>query len=417
MLPNTEAEEQNGWRQEGARYVSTKRSTSSAASRGGLRGVDPRSIAVAGVLILSAALSLLLAGCTDEPRRLVMDDFESRELADWRTVSGGAGGWFVYTDGQKAPDPAHSDPNVPFDLPNPPQGTHAAVTDMNGPGTRILYRDVTLDGRLRLHMRVFYAGGDFSSPDTLAYDAPEANQQFRIDLVRRSAPIDSVAKGDVLVNVFQTSAGDPGRREPTPVSVDVSRWAGQTVRLRLAGVDNRGPLRAGVDDIRFAPIDSGADAGIELPDTPVASRALNLVLHRLTEADALTALSDRAAELAREGEFSGALLVARDGKDLLRKAWGLENREVGTREHSRHEVPHRVDEQDVHRGGDAAARRGGQARAGRHRREASPGVSKRGCCLEGHRAAPAHAYRRHRRRLRSGVRPEPPEAAGSTVTT
>ena len=43
-----------------------------------LRGVDPRSIAVAGVLILSAALSLL-AGCTDEPRRLVMDDFESRE--------------------------------------------------------------------------------------------------------------------------------------------------------------------------------------------------------------------------------------------------------------------------------------------------------------------------------------------------
>jgi CubicO group peptidase (beta-lactamase class C family) len=331
LLPNTEAEEQNGWRQEGARYVSTKRSTSSAASRGGLRGVDPRSIAVAGVLILSAALSLLLAGCTDEPRRLVMDDFESRELADWRTVSGGAGGWFVYTDGQKAPDPAHSDPNVPFDLPNPPQGTHAAVTDMNGPGTRILYRDVTLDGRLRLHMRVFYAGGDFSSPDTLAYDAPEANQQFRIDLVRRSAPIDSVAKGDVLVNVFQTSAGDPGRREPTPVSVDVSRWAGQTVRLRLAGVDNRGPLRAGVDDIRFAPIDSGADAGIELPDTPVASRALNLVLHRLTEADALTALSDRAAELAREGEFSGALLVARDGKDLLRKAWGLENREVGTR--------------------------------------------------------------------------------------
>ena len=119
--------------------------------RAAAEGVDPRSIAVAGVLILSAALSLLLAGCTDEPRRLVMDDFESRELADWRTVSGGAGGWFVYTDGQKAPDPAHSDPNVPFDLPNPPQGTHAAVTDMNGPGTRILYRDVTLDGRLRLH--------------------------------------------------------------------------------------------------------------------------------------------------------------------------------------------------------------------------------------------------------------------------
>jgi CubicO group peptidase (beta-lactamase class C family) len=320
-----------GGGREGARYVSTKRSGSSAASRGGPGGiVDARSVAAAGALILSVALSLLLSGCTDEPKRLVMDDFESRELADWQAVSGGAGGWFVYTDGQKAPDPAQSDPNVSFDLPDPPQGTHAAVTDMNGPGTRILYRDVKLDGRLRLHVTVFYAGGSFSSPDTLAYDSPEANQQFRIDLIRRSAPIDSVAKGDVLVNVFHTSAGDPDRREPTPISVDVSRFAGQTVRLRLAGVDNRGPLRVGVDDIRFAPIDTDADAGIELPDTPVASRALNLVLHRLTGADALTALSARADELTREGEFSGAVLAARDGKVLLRKAWGLENRKAGT---------------------------------------------------------------------------------------
>ena len=281
-------------------------------------------------LMLSVALSMLLAGCTDEPKQRVMDDFESGTLADWQAVSGGAGGWFVYTDGSKAPDPAQSDPNAPFAVPDPPQGKHAAVIDMNGPGTRILYRDVKLDGRLRLDLTVFYVGGAFSSPDTLAYDAPAANQQFRIDLLDRSAPIDSVAEGDVLLNVFRTSPGDPDRREPTPVSVDVSRLAGQSVRLRLAGVDNRGPLRAGVDDIRFAPIGGDGDAGVELPATEKASSALHLVLHRLSEAEALDAVAARAAELTRDDEFSGAVLVARDDQVLLEKAWGLADREART---------------------------------------------------------------------------------------
>ena len=50
----------------------------------------------------------------------------------------------------------------------------------------------------------------------------------------------------------------------------------------------------------------------------------------MTEGDALAALTARAEELAREGEFSGAVLVARQGKVLLQKAWGLANREAGT---------------------------------------------------------------------------------------
>jgi hypothetical protein len=126
----------------------------------------------------------------------VMEDFESGSLTNWKAVGGGSGGWFVYTSGKKAPDPAQSDSNAPFDLPDPPQGKFAAVTDMNGPGTLILYRDVKLDGRFILHMTVFHAGAfGFSSPQTLAYDEPEDNQQFRIDLVAPSAPIDSLAGG------------------------------------------------------------------------------------------------------------------------------------------------------------------------------------------------------------------------------
>jgi hypothetical protein len=136
------------------------------------------------------------------------------------------------------------------------------------------------------------------------------------------------------VNVFKTSTSEPYQRQPTAVKIGVSHWAGQTVRLRLAVTDNRGPLRVGVDNIRFEPIGSEADARIELPNTKEPSRALDLVLDRLTEADALKALSARAEKLAGEGEFSGAVLVAKDDHVLFSHAYGLADRKRGIRTRS-----------------------------------------------------------------------------------
>jgi D-alanyl-D-alanine carboxypeptidase len=297
---------------------------------GALRGVKGRRSAVAAALVALVALSSVLVGCQARSRTIVVDDFESGAITGWQAVGGGSGGWFVYSDGHQAPDPAQSDPNAPFEVPNPPQGRFAAVTDMNGPGTRILYRDLRLEGRFTLQATIFYTGtAPFSSPATLAYDTPEPNQQFRIDLVRPSAPIDSVAKSDVLVNVFGTSSDDPARRQPTDVSMDVSTWAGQTVRLRLASTDNGGPLRVGVDNIRFRRIGE-ADGRVERLTTPRPSSALDLVLQRLTQADALAALADHAEEQAQAGEFAGAVLVARHGKVLLEDAWGRADRKART---------------------------------------------------------------------------------------
>jgi CubicO group peptidase (beta-lactamase class C family) len=283
-------------------------------------------------LVALVALSAVLVGCRARPRTIVVEDFESGAINGWQAVGSGSGGWFVYTDGHKPPDPAQSDPNVPFDVPDPPQGRFAAVTDMNGPGTRILYRDLRLEGRFTLQATVFYENtGPFSSPATLAHDAPEANQQFRIDLVGPSAPIDSVAKGDVLVNVFRTSPGDAAFRQPTDVSVNVSAWAGRTVRLRLATTDTQGPLRAGVDNIRFQRQGGrGADDRVELLATPRPSRALHLVLQRMAQADALAALAEHAEERAGADEFAGAVLVARHGKVLFQDAWGRADRKAGT---------------------------------------------------------------------------------------
>jgi CubicO group peptidase (beta-lactamase class C family) len=59
-------------------------------------------------------------------------------------------------------------------------------------------------------------------------------------------------------------------------------------------------------------------------------RPADLAIARLPEAQALAALTARADELAKADQFSGAVLVARNGKILLEKAWGRADREAGT---------------------------------------------------------------------------------------
>ena len=206
-----------------------------------------------GLLILATPPGPLAATRSPQQAAMAIDDFESGTLGSWKVERSGAGGWFVYTNGKTPPNPSESDPNIPFAVPDPPQGKFAAVSDMNGPGRRILYRDVKLDGPYTLRLTVFYVnGGPLSSPNSLDYESGE-NQQYRIDIVAPSAPVDSLADPHVLANVFRTSPGDADRREPSAVTMDLSKWEGQTVRLRLASVDNGGPLRAGVDDIRLEP--------------------------------------------------------------------------------------------------------------------------------------------------------------------
>jgi D-alanyl-D-alanine carboxypeptidase len=84
-----------------------------------------------------------------------------------------------------------------------------------------------------------------------------------------------------------------------------------------------------VDNIRFQRIGTDADGRVELLATPRPSSAVDLVLHRLPQAQALAALADHAAERARADEFAGAVLVARHGKVLLNDAWGRADRKAG----------------------------------------------------------------------------------------
>ena len=92
-----------------------------------------------GLLILATSPVALPATRGQQQKAILIDDFESGTLASWKIERSGAGSWFAYTNGKTPPNPSESDPDIPFAVPDAPQGKFAAVTDMNGPGRRILY--------------------------------------------------------------------------------------------------------------------------------------------------------------------------------------------------------------------------------------------------------------------------------------
>jgi len=211
--------------------------------------------AVAAVTALAAILSSSASAAT-----VVNGDFEAGTLAGWTKAPGGdpESGWFAYS-GTNAPISKEEMSETPRVVPAPPQGTYGAISDENGPGTHILYQDIALAPASShvLSMIVYYKSeAPISSPDSLEPGGmviePPPNQQYRIDVMKPSAPLDSVNPADILTTVFRTVNGAPQELGATPVTADLTPFAGQTVRLRLAEVDNQFFFNAGADAISIA---------------------------------------------------------------------------------------------------------------------------------------------------------------------
>ncbi len=196
---------------------------------------------IAGV----AALVLLLPGSA-LGGSVAGGNFETGTLSGWSVVNSGSGNWFAYS--------GTTSPHSGFPVAAPPQGNFAATTDQGGPGSHILYQDLALEAGLKhtLTFTLYYANraGAFSTPASLS-ESVSPNQQYRVDVVKPSAAIASVAATDVLRNVVQTHVGDPLTRGPTPITVDLTPYAGQTIRLRFAEVDNQYYFQASVDDVKL----------------------------------------------------------------------------------------------------------------------------------------------------------------------
>jgi HpiC1 cyclase len=208
------------------------------------RGAFGRGV-VAVAVVAAAMLSTMPPGAsTASAATVVNGNFETGTLSGWTVDDVGDGRWFNYT--------GTTSPQSGFTIDPPPEGNRAAVTDQDGPGRHILYQDVALEPNFdhTLSLILYYRN------QNVAFRAPphldpfgEPNQQYRIDIMKPSAPVDSVASGNVLLNVFRTLPGDPLTKAPTTTTADLSPFAGQTVRIRFAEVDNQFYFQASVDAV------------------------------------------------------------------------------------------------------------------------------------------------------------------------
>ncbi|HYO79858.1 MAG TPA: hypothetical protein VES20_00530 [Bryobacteraceae bacterium] len=201
----------------------------------------------------SFVVALQLPGAT-----LVNNGGFEAGLSGWTAVDQlGSEGTFLVQSGGSSPVS-----NTP--VPIPPEGTNAAMTDAFGPGSHVLYQDFVVpagvpNAVITFSLYLNNAAPDFFNPGHLDFAGVDRdpdlriNQQVRVDLMTATADPFSVAPADILMNLFQTAAGDPLVSGYHNYSADVTAlmqaYQGQTLRLRFAEVDNVLTLNLGVDNV------------------------------------------------------------------------------------------------------------------------------------------------------------------------
>ena len=212
-----------------------------------------------------AALLLSFCGSALGVELVVNGGFETNGGANTSILSGwtvtdqaaGSGSWYAQSGTANPTGNGCSGLTVPV----PPQGTFSAMTTQGGPGSHLLTQNITIPAGApaTFSARVYInnGAGTFATPATLDY-AISPNQQFRIDLMTTGSPLTDMGAG-ILQNLYLTNVGAPAVSGYTLATVDVSAFAGQTIRLRIAEVDNLGCFSTGIDAVS---IQGGAVAAI-----------------------------------------------------------------------------------------------------------------------------------------------------------
>jgi hypothetical protein len=265
---------------------------------------------LASFLILAASLlALLIAAGPASAAGVVNGDFESGTLEGWQQTSSGeenSGEWLV-TSGTVAPFSdltaeiesvereitaleeeietleEESEPTAEAEaelveeeeelaereqeraagqgtVPAPFHGSFDAIADEHGPSAMILYQDVALEAGVPQGLSLYFNFHSFAdmaipSPNSLNVETMAANQQVRVDVMKAGSSVSSLEPGDILTTLYATTGPDSPVQIPwTRLTANLSAYAGQTVRIRIAAVDNSYYLNAGVDDVSLSPI-------------------------------------------------------------------------------------------------------------------------------------------------------------------
>jgi hypothetical protein len=194
---------------------------------------------------IAALACALIAPAAAAAATVSNGDFETGNLNGWQTTSSSSGGgWFTYTEEELGPE-----------FPPPPSGRWAAATEEFAESTMILYQDVALEPGLlhQLSLTLYYrSAAPISVPEPNTLDSQgsvDSNQQLRVDVIKPSAPIETLDPADILSTVFANKNGDPQFMAPTKLTADLTPFAGQTVRLRIANAVEDSYFNAGVDAV------------------------------------------------------------------------------------------------------------------------------------------------------------------------
>jgi Ca2+-binding RTX toxin-like protein len=279
------------------------------------RSTSNRAIAAAPAWLISILVAIVFAPASANAATVVNGDFETGTLSGWQLDNSGDPGnsWFAYS--------GTTSPLFGVPIPAPPQGTFGAITDQSNPGRHLLYQDVSLEpGRAHtLSLYVYYrTSASITSPDNLDFSGGP-NQQYRIDVMNPSAALTSVAAGDILLNVFRTNTGDPTSLPPTVMSADLTPFAGQTVRLRFAEVDNQDPFQAGTDAVAISSLAPAPTCKGKTATIFVGRGNLARTFNGTSKADVIVGTSTR--DVIRSGGGKD-LVCAKGGNDKVKGGSG-----------------------------------------------------------------------------------------------
>jgi len=184
---------------------------------------------------------------------IVNGGFESG-FANWTRADqiGSDGTFFAQTE---TASPSNGD-----QVPAPPEGLTAAMSDAQGPGAHVLYQDFVIPlafgpAEIRFDLFIGNRADSFVTPDpaTLDFATPVLNQQARVDILLAGSDPFSVSPTDVLLNVYQTGSGNLLISGYSTIVVDLASLlaahSGASLRLRFAEVDNLFTFQLGVDNV------------------------------------------------------------------------------------------------------------------------------------------------------------------------
>jgi hypothetical protein len=216
------------------------------------------------IAVASAGVAAGSAGAAG----VVNGGFETGTLAGWQAANQNEGGgiWSVAT-----PTELTEGIFKPF------EGGSEALFDPSTASAGVLYQEVSLEPGESdiLSLELSYeshAAFAVPVPDTLSFTGteeeggePQENQQVRVDVMKAGSPVYSLAPEDTLATLLEPEPGAPEAIGWTHLTADLTRFAGETVRIRIADVGGDRYLGVGVDDVSIT--------STPLPSAPIAPPA------------------------------------------------------------------------------------------------------------------------------------------------